>query len=146
MVPGSPGMNSMDFPKSTGTHTFCLIFRRPNLVPNYIKYSVDFDETKTIHRKIKFESTQIDEKSNEWSNFTHSQFWRENFRICHFIENLRLARQCHRITLLAYASHGYMLYESLESLPRRRDSHDLLRQQSENVVSRCPEVAGASIF
>ena len=59
MVPGSPGMNSMEIPKSTGTHTFCLIFRRPNPVPNYIKYSVDFDETKTNPHYNKFEQLQI---------------------------------------------------------------------------------------
>ena len=106
MVPGSPGMTSIDFLGFTIMHTFFSFFCRPISVPNYIKYSVDFDETKTIHRKIKFEKTQIDEKSNEWSNFTHCQFWRENFWIFHYIENLRLARQRHRITLLAYASHG----------------------------------------
>ena len=27
----------------------------------------------------------------ELSNFTHNSKWRQNFRICHFIQNLRLA-------------------------------------------------------
>ena len=46
-----------------------------NFFYNYIEKAID-------RRKIKFESTQIDEKSNEWSNFTHCQFWRKNFWIC----------------------------------------------------------------
>ena len=98
MVPGFPDMNFVYF-KFTLTHTFLLFFRRPISVPNYVKYSVDFYETKTIHRKIKIEGVKIKEKSNELSNFTHCQFWRENFWICHFSENLRLARQRRRITV-----------------------------------------------
>ena len=41
-------------------------------------------------------------EANECSNFMHSRFWRQNFRICHFSENLELAHQHSRITLLAY--------------------------------------------
>ena len=52
---------------------------------------------------------KIDPKANEWSNFTHFSFWRRNFWICHFSENLRLAPHRPRITLLAHILVIYAL-------------------------------------
>ena len=60
-----------------------------------------------------------------------------------FIEILELARSCHRITLLELAQ---ISSTSHSNLSWGRDSHDLLRQQSENLVFKVENLMNYEVF
>ena len=110
LVSNRPGMKYQAY---SNFRVHMLFMCRPIPIPNHSNILPFDTRLRPSDAKYSFMLRKIDQKPNELSNFTHCLFWRRNFWICHFSENLRLARHRPRTTLLAYISQGYMLYESL---------------------------------